>query len=416
MLSASVSATPTSPRRARSAASFLDSIGINTHIHYYDTAYGNFSLIKQRLQELGVRHIRDGGSDPTWIQRINELAGVGIKSTIVVDPNIGVGPNHSYSNAPPGYSITQLVKEKLPGAVEAVETLNEFDFFHYGYTQNGQLLNGDTWVSYLRDFTRDTYQAIKGDPATQNIAVIGPSFVYGDSSEKIGPLSQWVDYGNLHPYNYPSNPGDGNLQRDMQTRSKPFGDRPLVATEGGYHTGGPNSERPVSEAVQGKYIPRMYLEKFNQGVHRTFSYELIDQWQNADNKEANFGLLRNDGSAKPAFTAQANLMKLLNDGSQPFSTGLLNYSLSGNTQNVRQTLLQKRNGEFYLVLWLEVPSTDQPQSQTVSLHLDKPINHIATYLPNQSMNPTAHFYAKKDINLSVPDYPLVVRLQPARRQ
>jgi hypothetical protein len=133
-------------------------------------------------------------------------------------------------------------------------------------------------------------------------------------------------------------------------------------------------------------------------------------------KEANFGLLRNDGSAKPAFTAQANLMQLLNDDPQSFSTESLNYSLSGNTQNVRQTLLQKRNGEFYLVLWLEVPSTDQPQSQTVSLHLDNPINHIATYLPNQSMNPTAHFYAARDVNLSVPDYPLVVRLQPARGQ
>ncbi len=113
MQSASVSATSTSSHRARSAASFLDSVGINTHIHYYDTSYSNFSLIKQRLQELGIRHIRDGGSDPTWIQRINELAGVGIKSTIVVDPNIGVAPNHSYPNAPPAYSISQLVKEKL---------------------------------------------------------------------------------------------------------------------------------------------------------------------------------------------------------------------------------------------------------------------------------------------------------------
>ncbi|MGC8715248.1 MAG: PA14 domain-containing protein, partial [Leptodesmis sp.] len=49
---------------AKPAASFIDSIGVNTHIRYYDTAYGNYSLIKQRLQELGVKHIRDGGSDP----------------------------------------------------------------------------------------------------------------------------------------------------------------------------------------------------------------------------------------------------------------------------------------------------------------------------------------------------------------
>lgn len=398
---------------ARSAFSFINSVGVNTHLHYYDTAYGNFSLIKQRLQELGVRHIRDGGSDPTWIQRTNELASVGIRSTIVVDPNIGVAPNASYTPAAPGYTINQMIKEKLPNAVAGVEVLNEFDFFHFGYSFNGQPLNSSTWSGYLRDFTRDVHAAMKSDPATQNIPIIGPSFVYPDSSTNIGMLEQWVDYGNLHPYNYPSFPGNGNLDQEIANRSKPFGNLPLIATEAGYHTGGAETGNAVSEAVHAKYIPRMFLNNFNKGIRRTFSYELIDQWPNPGDKESNFGLLRYDGSPKPAFTAQKNLMSLLNDSNAALTPKTLNYSITGNTTNLQQTLLQKSNGNLFLILWLEVPSTDQNRSRTITLNLNTPISQATTFLPNQSTAPTRQYNAPQQLTLTVPDHPLVVRLKPA---
>jgi hypothetical protein len=397
---------------AKSAYSFVDSIGINTHLHYYDTSYGNFSLIEQRLQELGVHHIRDGGSDPTWIQRINELATKGIKSTIVIDPNIGVGPNASYDIKPPGYTINDLVK-KMPSAIEAVEMLNEFDINYYnGYSYNGQPVTSSSWATYVRDFTRDSYTALKADPATQNIPIIGPSFVYADSSTAVGDLKSWLNYGNLHPYNNPSYPGDGNLQSDMANRSKPSGNLPLIATETGYFTGNTTSDRGVSEMVQSKYIPRLLLENFNSGITRTFPYELIDQWPNSDNSENNFGLLHADGSPKPAFTAEKNLISLLSDTSSSFTLGSLNYSLGGNTQNLHHTLLQKSNKDFYLVLWLEVPSTDQAVSQSVTLNLSTPISQATTYLPNQSTTSTAQYTTPTQLALNVPDHPLVVQLTP----
>lgn len=403
---------PMAAEVARTAYSFVDSIGVNTHIHYYDTAYGNYPLVKQRLQELGVRHIRDGGSDPTWIQRINDLASAGIRSTIVIDPNIGVGPNAAYDIKPPYYTAKQLVKDFLPTAVEAVEILNEFDISHYnGYSYKQVAVNSDNWPDYVRRFSRDTYTSIKSDPATQHIGVIGPSFVYGDSSIKVGDLKSWANYGNLHPYNYPSHPGDGNLQRDFATRSQPFGTLPMIATEAGYHTG-IHSGRAVSETVQGKYMPRVFLENFNQGIHRTFSYELMDQWADYSNSEANFGLLRHDGSAKPAFTAQKNLIQLLSDAPTQFTPEALNYTLSGNTQNIHHTLLQKSDRDFYLVLWLEVPSTNQTVSQSVTLNLATPITQATTYLPNQSTTPTGQYTAPAQLTLEVPDAPLVVKLTP----
>lgn len=398
---------------AKSAAAFVDSIGFNTHLHYYDTAYGNFSLIKQRLQEAGIQHIRDGGSDPTWVQHINQLGNEGIKTTVVIDPNIGVGPDASYDIKPPGYQVLNFVKNIIPDGVEAVEILNEFDIWHQsGYSRNGQPVTSDNWVAYLRDFTRDTYNQINSDPATQNIPVIGPSFVYPDSSQRVGDLSQWVDYGNMHPYNYPSYPGNGNLDQEMSNRSLPFKTLPMIATEAGYHTANITNDRSVSEAVQGKYIPRVFLNNFNQGIYRTFSYELIDQTPNPNDGEANFGILRYDGSPKPAFTAMQNLIQLLDDTETNFTPGSLNYRLSGNTNYLQQTLLQKQNGDFYLVLWLEVPSTDQTNSHQVTLTLNTAIEQATTYLPNDSANAVAQFTSPTQLTLTVPDSPLVVKLTP----
>lgn len=401
-------------QQAQSAYSFVDSIGINTHLRYYDTSYGNYPLIKQRLLELGIRHIRDGGSDPTWIQRTNELGALGIRSTIVIDPIIGTGPNASYDLKPPHHDVYTLVKNLVPAGVEAIEILNEFDVFRrYGYSRNGIPVTSDNWVEYLRDFTRDTYIALNSDPVTQQIPIIGPSFVYPDSSSRVGDLSQWIDYGNAHPYSNPLHPGNGNLQRDLENRSRPSASLPMMVTEIGYSTGNANSDRPVSETVQGKYIPRMFLENFNSGVYRTFSYEFIDQRLDPNNSEMNYGILRHDGSPKPAYTALQNLIGLLNDSSTPFTPGTLTYSLSGETQNVRQTLLQKSNGNFYMVLWLEVPSTDQTISQTINLSLNTPIQLATTYLSNYSVTPTGQYQSPTQLTLTVPDSPLVIRLSPS---
>ncbi len=397
---------------AKTAYSFIDSIGVNTHLHYYDTPYGNFSLIDQQLLALGIHHIRDGGSDPTWIQEINTLASQGIRSDIVIDPNVGVGPNSSYGIKPPGYTINQLL-HKLPSAVDAVEILNEFDVnYMNGYSYNGQPVTASNWVSYLRSFTQDTYTAIAGDPTVKNVAIIGPSFVNTNSSAAIGNLSQWVTDGNLHPYNNPNHPENGNLAQDMANRAQPFGSLPLIATEEGYPTGGASS---VSPTVQAKYISRMFLENFDAGIIRTYAYELIDEQANSTNNQNNFGLLNANGSPKPAFAALENLISLLKDSSTTaasFTPGALNYSLSGNIQNINHTLLEKSNGDFYLVLWLGVPSSDQTVTQSVTVNFTTPIAQAETYVPNQSTSPTGQYTTPTSLTLNVPDYPLVIQLTP----
>ena len=51
-----------------SADSIADSVGVNIHLHYDNTVYGNFPLIQSLLTDLGVRHTRDGLIDTNWQQ------------------------------------------------------------------------------------------------------------------------------------------------------------------------------------------------------------------------------------------------------------------------------------------------------------------------------------------------------------
>src|SRR5579862_4501017 len=75
-------ALPAHGEKAASADAFVDSVGVNIHLHYQDTSYSNFPKVKQALLGLGLRHVRDGLIDTTWqdyYDRHNELGQSGIE-------------------------------------------------------------------------------------------------------------------------------------------------------------------------------------------------------------------------------------------------------------------------------------------------------------------------------------------------
>jgi hypothetical protein len=71
---------------AKSADAFVNSVGVNIHLHYTNSPYGNFAAVKTALANLGIRHIRDGLTDTTLTahyEHLNELGKLGIKSTLI---------------------------------------------------------------------------------------------------------------------------------------------------------------------------------------------------------------------------------------------------------------------------------------------------------------------------------------------
>jgi hypothetical protein len=378
LIPATASAAPVT---AKMSDSLVDSIGVNTHTYYNDTVYySHFETVKQRIAELGVRHIRENlmvDRDDQY-ERLRELAAVGARSTLILgDPIEGTANLEE---------LVSIVKDELGGAVAAVEGPNEFD-----------LRGGPGWASELRSYQQQLYASIKSDPALAGLPVIGPSIVHSSAQQELGDISSLLDYGNIHSYPDGYSP-ESNLDRHFEDSAPNSGQKQLMATETGYHTavGWTGEHKPVSEEAMATYIPRMYLEYFRRGVARTFSYELLDEAPGATEREDTFGLLHNDLSPKPAFVALRNLIDILEDPGPAFSPAPLPYTLNGDTEDVHHLLLQKRSGAFYLALWRDVDVWD-PVSQTpaaahsggVSVDFGRVVNGARAYLPNVSTAPVA---------------------------
>ncbi|KAM3098322.1 PA14 domain-containing protein [Phormidesmis sp. 146-35] len=393
-----IAASKSPSEMAKSADSFIDSVGIVTHLRYTDTSYARFGdVVEPRLRELGIRHVRDGGNDAGMFDKLNRLAQFGIRSTLVMDARDGVTPDNA----------VELLK-KVTSSVIAVEGPNEWD------VNTGLTYKGKSFPDGVRDYQTDLYKAIKGNAATSHLPVIAPSLAIPEYGSRLGSLKSVVDMGNMHSYAGGNLPAQDLDWRWISHTKQVSEDEPIVVTETGWHTAINDtqaSQKGVSEQVAAKYVPRLFLEYFNRGIQRTFLYELMDERPQPD-QENNFGLIRSDGTPKPAFYSLKNLMSLLNDAQGSKASGGLNYSLAGNTQNVRHTLLQKSSGEFYLVLWSDVVSADTAVNQSVTLNLSSPIKQAATYLTNQSIDPTGTFAAPTQLALNVPDSPLVVKLTP----
>lgn len=399
--------------RAKMADDFVGSIGTNTHINYFDTVYNDYPLVKQKLSALGIRHIRDKAhlsTDENYNEKVysryRDLASVGIGSNLIVDPrNLGLASVNQQK--------ISAIAQRAGGALESFEGPNEYD-----------VSGSADWVTNLRAYQRTLYGSVKGNESTSSVPVIGPSLAHARNADTLGDLSAYMDYGNMHPYPGGEHPASWSLDNyNVINTRKVSGTKRLMPTETGYHTAAnwTGDHRGVSERAAGRYVPRLFLEYFNRGFVRTYSYELMDLKPdpNGEDREKNFGLVRNDGTEKPAYTALKNTIGLLKDPGPAFTTGSLDYSLSGDTKDVHRTLLQKRDGRFYLVLWQEVPSYDLSAKKDilvpdrkVTLTLNTPTSEAVTYLPGNSSAAVARRDAPKQMDLAVPDHPLVVEITP----
>jgi len=337
----------------RSADRFVDSIGVNVHMTYGDTAYRNRTRLIETLQEAGIRHVRDGLSYNTQYayDAFNDLARRGIRTTFIMGD-----PSERHDTLE---ELLGTLKTKVPAAAEAVEGPNEYS------------LSGDPqWAANLRAYQERLYQAVNGDPALNHLPVLAPSLVWNRNHYDLGTLTSALDFGNKHPYPGGDLP-EGNIQAELAMAGNVSGDRSVYVTESGYHNAlaTTSGHRPISEEGAATYLPRMYLEYFRRGVPRTFAYELIDEWPDPEkkNSEANFGLLRNDYSKKPAFRSLENLIALLSDTGRPDDLTPLDFTIPDAPADLRKLVLQKRDGTHYVVLWRAVRVWDPVARKAVAV-------------------------------------------------
>lgn len=398
----------TSPTAAKSADALVNSIGVNIHLSYFQTPYGTaFStVIKPKLQGLGVRHLRENGtvsSNDAWMNtvygRAKELGQLGMRFNFVMRAS----ESGSYTNVD---HFTRLMTWVAPFA-ENFEGLNEHD-----------LSGRANWSSEVRTFQQALWAKVKGDPRTVNMPVFGPSMGRPANAALVGDISGYMNYSAIHPY-----PGGGVPTASLayhRTYLQPLSrSRGFVATESGYHTAlsWDGSHPPVTEAAQARYVPRLSLEFYDAGLPRTYLYELIDQGTSLTHREDHFGLLRNDGSEKPAYRALANMIAILKDPGTAFTPGSLAFTVTGDTIGIRRMLLQKRDGRFYLALWSVGSSYDLTAkadlplvSRNITVQFDSSMAKVQQYLPNVSTVATSTMANTAAVSLAVDDRVLLLEI------
>ncbi len=359
-----VGAAPAGAATPGDARAFVDSIGVNTHLFYDDTAYADFPMIEQRLAELGVRHVRDG-LDPDrrqWFyDRVNRLGAAGIKSTLITCHVTGGEPKWTNLD-----NFVEDAKVHLRGSVEALEGANE-----------PPITSGGTWLDGTRGCQWHLNYLAKHEHRDQppiDVPILGPSVAY-HLAETLGDIGDRADVANFHPYPGGNEPSGNKMGRNGFTNQMaeifkwefPGRSVPIQATETGYHDAvncaadDPQcSHPPTSQRASAIYLPRLLLEYAKAGVQRTFLYELVDLRPDPerDDRESNFGLFENDWSYKPAAHAVKNTIGFLDSPSasprEPLGYTLTNTADpdgSGTGGPVKDMLFQQADGTWWLALW-----------------------------------------------------------------
>jgi hypothetical protein len=325
---------------AVSADSFVDSIGVTIHMSYTNTPYySQWPQVFDALKTLGIRHYRDGFYpwDPAkvpYYQRHQQLGAAGIHGDIIIP----------WNKVP--YTAEQIVQFcKLATDCEVLEDPNEINASRM-----------PDWVNRLKS----TLPAIDQAAQELHIPTYGPSFTRANAYTETGDIGSTMTFNNLHIYFGGRHPGSngwgpknyGSINYWKQLAEIDGPGKPSVVTETGYMT---SDTKPydVPEDLQTAYTLRTLMEMWNAGIAKTYIYEFVDEVSSPD-----YGILHADLTPKPAYTALKNLISVLSDKGPRFTPGSLDYTLEGASADIHHLLMQKRNGTFYLALWIEQPGYD----------------------------------------------------------
>ena len=403
---------------ARMSDAFVDAIGVHVNTNILNPDRTRYA---QKLQASGIRHVRIGfNEDNDFVKSLYDNYGI---TTIF---------NH---NAP--MPVSDLIRLAAEPHVDAIEGSNEPP---KGLVYN-DLADGPGWPFVLPAtiaYQTNLYDAAKSDPRTRDKPVISCSPNDVKNARFFFPMK--CDIQNMHNYPHAGRMPSYHLDQDLleNERMSPVSEnpKPVWSTEVGYgyvkyYVHSLDRERAITETCGGKYMPRVLAEHFNRSrIQRTYLHVFQDLGRNInlDARPAtawyeSFGLIRADFSEKPAYRSVENLIALLNDKGISFTPGKLRYSLEGATADVHRTLLQKRNGDFYLLLWQEISSCitrgdgetppediENPPVRVV-FHASMSSASVYTDLTDSTYKTTNHGSASR-LAIEVPDEVIVVRITP----
>jgi hypothetical protein len=377
--------TPPLTETPLQADAFVSTIGVNVHLSDTSSLYINqYQQFKTLLLSAGIRHIRDAMPELTTsivTTHLNDLAASGVHSILSTSTDMTDAYLEQYPSL-------------VPTSFEGYEGPNEPD-------DQGV----PNWAAPTQAFMQRLSTDVSQTPSVAAYPIIAPALVMGNTTDAtaLGNISSLVTYGNVHDYFAGYNPGTtgwgslgvanayyGSLANTLGTAAIESGSRPVMATETGYGVMPPSSSGNVSSAVLAKYVPRTLLMHYKAGIVRTYDYEFFDQ-NDSGAKFTNYGLVDLNCNPKPSYNALKSLIGALSDPGPAFSPPAQTYTIAGDVTNVQHLMMMKRNGTYYLALWIETPSWN-PTSytpitvapQTISIHAAAPLTSVSASTLNDS--------------------------------
>lgn len=421
------------PRQARSTAAFLDTIGV---VSSFPDRGQPLDKTAEMLRYGGFRWVRAG------IEGLSENGPTTVQTFI--DLHKLTGAKVSWGLVSGGTDIARLVRTgrelAKAGALLAFEGNNEPN--NWGVTYQGEKggRGASSWMAVAK-LQRDLYRAVKSDPILSGYPVwsvsepgaerdnVGLQFLtIPEHAETLMPAgTRYADFANVHNYVFhphsplpednkawnASDPGKsspvdglyGNFGRTWRHGYPGYPDDelttlPRVSTETGLKIAD-----LVTERMQAVTLINLYLDQFARGYSYTSVYILRDRTDEAGNQA--YGFFRPDYSPRLAAIYLHNLTTILADRGITAKPGKLVYALEDKPDTVHDTLLQRSDGTFQLVVWGErLSGIDR-----VRVKLGKTWASAAIFDPTVGTRPVKVLQDAKDFSITLSDHPLIIELK-----
>ncbi len=370
-------------------ATFVASLGVNTHVDATSTPYGDVSLVARELAYLGIDHIRDHAWDSD-LAAYKVLATGGVKFDLIVDDQ-------------PKASVAAMAP--IAGSVVSFEGANEVD-------------TSGRKVAAIVAQQAALFAAVKASPAMKAIPVLNLSVADpGNFAKYAGASSAFSEVVNLHAY---AAWGDvPQLVLPGRVSSEVGAGKSAVITETGYFTMLNNSVDPsgVDETTQAKLTLDTVFDSFSLGVKQTYLYELLDEGADPGNtnSEMHYGLFHADGSPKLAAMAIHNMTSILGVGGAGVSAAF-RPEITGLPESGRSLTLTGTDGATFLTVWAEPKIWDTEKqapiaaaAAQVTVELGAVAGSVSVYDPMVGTGAVAQYSNVSRVTVSVTDHPLVIR-------
>ncbi len=377
------------------AKDLVDGLGVNTHIPYQWSGYWDANKTAADLKFLGIKNARDLqlGISSTEQNRFGTVADAGNRFDFIFEYTI-----------PDGIARVESFATAHPGSALAIEGPNEISNQPITY-------NGLTGQAGGAAYQGALYGAVKTS------AVLSATPVYSLSDSRADPAK--LDFANSHPYaRYGAQPF-ATLQKSYNSWSGIYPGKPVVFTETGYHTqlGGAGG---VDVATQATLTLNSVLDAFWLGVAKVFLYEMLDEGSSAKvGSQWHFGLFYSDHTPKPAATALANFVTLINDATVARRASPLPnfpYTAANLPSTAKVLRIAKDDGTQILAVWNEPviwnAKTEQPIAitpTTVTVNFDSAVGPVTIYDPVAGAQPlSGTMTGARSVAIQLADHPLLI--------